>query len=95
MTEAGDGMEVEQDNDCDLPGIKESVVKRFNEIAAQLSTSRKQRGKVLPEGLASVDDIRAYKETVSHNAIHSASVPGITCLDIQVSIFLSFLICIL
>lgn len=84
MTEAGDVMEVEQGNDGGLPGISELLINKFKDIASQLSLSRKQRSKALPEGLTSVDDIRDYKEIVSHNAIHSASVPGITCLDIQV-----------
>lgn len=85
MTQAGDAMEMEQeDADDGLPGITDAVANRFQEISAQLNTARKQRGKAFPKSLSSVDDVCLYTETASHNGIHSASLPGITCLDLQV-----------
>jgi len=46
----------------------------------------------LPEDLASVEDVKRYEEIKCHDALHSASVPGITALDLQVffvKVFLS------
>lgn len=45
--------EISQDVEmCNLPGIDETVIQSFQEKANQLSTARKQRGKNVPEGLA-------------------------------------------
>lgn len=73
-----------QDDDEGLPGISEAIIKSLQDKAAEFSTSRKQRGKSVPEGLAAVDDIKKYVEKSCHDGIHSASVPGITALDLQV-----------
>ena len=45
----------------------------------------------MPEDLASVEDVKRYEEIKCHDALHSASVPGITALDLQVffKVFLS------
>lgn len=72
-----------QDVDEGLPGISESIIKSLQDKAAEFSTARKQRGKNVPEGLASVDDIKQYVEKSCHDGIHSASAPGITALDLQ------------
>lgn len=64
-------------------GISEEVVQKLQEKSAVLTQIRKQRGKKLPEGLASIDDIKSYKCTGSHTGLHSASMTGITTIDIK------------
>ncbi|KAL3090992.1 hypothetical protein niasHT_013179 [Heterodera trifolii] len=66
-----------------LPGISEELVNFFTDKCQDFSTARKQRGRNLPEGLASVEQIQKYEEIACHDALHSASVPGITALDLQ------------
>ncbi|KAI1729146.1 WD domain, g-beta repeat domain-containing protein [Ditylenchus destructor] len=78
-----------QDDDEGLPGISEAIIKSLQDKAAEFSTSRKQRGKSVPEGLAAVDDIKKYVEKSCHDGIHSASVPGITALDLQKNLALT------
>ncbi|CAF4611170.1 unnamed protein product, partial [Rotaria magnacalcarata] len=41
------------------------------------------RGKRVPEGLTSVEDMRSFRCSATHTAIHSASNPGILALDIS------------
>ncbi|KAL7078803.1 hypothetical protein ACQ4LE_002456 [Meloidogyne hapla] len=72
-----------------LPGINEKLVDFFTRKSQEFSSSRKQRGKNLPEGLASVVDIESYEEIKCHDALHSASVPGINALDLQKNMILT------
>lgn len=65
-------------------GISDAVIDKLSEKAGQLTTARKQRGKVVPEGLAKVEDIVNYKQSACHTGIHSTGTPGITTLDVQV-----------
>lgn len=64
-------------------GISEEVVQRLNEKSTTLTQLRKQRGKKLPEDLATIDDIKSYKCIGSHTGLHSASTTGITTLDVK------------
>lgn len=64
-------------------GISEEIVQKLQEKSVVLTQIRKQRGKKLPEGLASLDDIKEYKCVGSHTGLHSASMTGITTLDIK------------
>nr|CAD2184215.1 unnamed protein product [Meloidogyne enterolobii] len=66
-----------------LPGIDADLIEFFTLKSQEFSSSRKQRGKNLPEDLASVEDVKRYEEIKCHDALHSASVPGITALDLQ------------
>ncbi|KAI3410056.1 hypothetical protein GPALN_006420 [Globodera pallida] len=66
-----------------LPGISDDLVKFFTDKYQDFSTARKQRGRNLPEALASVEQIQKYEEIACHDALHSASVTGITALDMQ------------
>ncbi|KAH7695786.1 nuclear matrix protein SNEV, partial [Aphelenchoides avenae] len=78
------GTDVEMPEEEDrLPGISDAIISKLQDKAAEFTAARKQRGKNLPPGLAPVDDIKRYAETASHTGIHSASVPGITSLDLQ------------
>jgi pre-mRNA-processing factor 19 len=80
---AAAGSDVEMQDSGELPGVSEAVIKKLQDKAAEFTAARKQRGKSLPTGLATVDEIKRYEQTASHVGIHSASVPGITALDLQ------------
>jgi len=47
-------------------GISEEVAQKLQEKSSLLTQIRKQKGKKLPEELATVDDIKDYKCTGSH-----------------------------
>lgn len=66
-------------------GISEEVSLKLQEKSAMLTQWRKQKGKKVPEDLATSDDIKAYKCVASHTGLHSTSVAGITTLDIKPS----------
>ena len=72
---AGDSQEV--------TGITEEIVEKLQEKATVLTQERKKRGKTVPEGLATSEQIKNFTTGASHPGIHSASVPGILCLDIS------------
>ncbi|XP_078493142.1 pre-mRNA-processing factor 19-like [Ciona intestinalis] len=63
-------------------GLTEDVIQKLQDKASVLTSERKKRGKRMPEDLASADDIRSYRPIASHPGLHSASVPGILCLDL-------------
>jgi len=64
-------------------GISEEVAQRLQEKSSVLTQLRKQKSKKVPEDLASVDDIKAYTCVGSHTGLHSASITGITTMDIK------------
>lgn len=64
-------------------GISEEVIQRLQEKSSVLTQIRKQRGKKLPEELATIEDIKSYRCVGSHTGLHSASMTGITTLDIK------------
>ncbi|XP_013381641.1 pre-mRNA-processing factor 19 [Lingula anatina] len=63
-------------------GMTEEVLQKLQDKATLLTAERKKRGKTVPEGLATVDDIRNYRQQASHVGLHSASIPGILAMDI-------------
>jgi pre-mRNA-processing factor 19 len=63
-------------------GLTPEVIQKLDNKAEVLMAERKKRGKSVPEGLASVDDIKSFKTLASLTGLHSASVPGILCLDV-------------
>lgn len=71
------------DEPMEQAGMTEYVVKKLQDKATVLTAERKKRGKTIPEGLASQEDIRAYRQLASHVGLHSASAPGILALDIS------------
>lgn len=79
----------EADESAQMPteeaGMTEEVLKKLQDKAAVLTVARKQRGKTVPGGLAKADDIKNYKQMNSFTGLHSASVPGLTALDLQES----------
>uniref|UniRef100_H2YDK9 Pre-mRNA-processing factor 19 n=1 Tax=Ciona savignyi TaxID=51511 RepID=H2YDK9_CIOSA len=68
-----------------LHTTRQDVIQKLQDKASVLTSERKKRGKRMPEDLASADDIREYKQIASHPGLHSASVPGILCLDLCAS----------
>ncbi|CAH8832170.1 unnamed protein product [Trichobilharzia szidati] len=64
-------------------GISEEVISTLQERASQLTAERKRRGKTVPEGLAKSRSISEYQQLANHVGLHSASMPGINCLDIS------------
>uniref|UniRef100_A0A914VWA8 Pre-mRNA-processing factor 19 n=1 Tax=Plectus sambesii TaxID=2011161 RepID=A0A914VWA8_9BILA len=79
--EAGQG----GDEPMEEAGMTDDVIRKLQDKATVLTAARKQRGKSVPEGLAKSDDVKSFKQTAVHTGIHSASIPGITALDIQAS----------
>lgn len=69
-----DAMEV----DGSLPSHIVSIV---DEKAKVLQRERKKRP--TPPGLASRDEIAGYENVATQSGLHSASQPGLTCLDIH------------
>lgn len=63
-------------------GMSEEVLQKLQDKATLLTAERKKRGKTVPEGLATVEDIKTYRQLASHTGLHSASVPGILSLDV-------------
>lgn len=74
---AGDGVKVVQE-----AGMGPEVIEKLESQAAILTAERKKRGKSIPEGLATADEIRGYKTIASHSALHSTSTPGILTIDV-------------
>lgn len=64
-------------------GISEEVAQRLQEKSAALTQYRKQKGKKPSEDLATIDEIKNLNCTSSNTGLHSASVTGITALDIK------------
>jgi len=67
----------------DAVGMTPEIVEALQEKANVLTQERKKRGKTVPEGLATQEQIKQFTTVASHPGIHSASVPGILCLDIS------------
>ena len=63
-------------------GLTADIIEKLDARAEVLMAERKKRGKIIPEGLASVEDIRSFKTLASHSGLHSTSTPGIVCLDV-------------
>jgi len=61
-------------------GLTEAILEQLDATHKKLSKGRKKRP--MPDGLASVDDLKAYAVTSSHTT-HSASKPGVLCLDLH------------
>jgi len=64
-------------------GMTPDIVEQLQEKANVLTQERKKRGKTVPEGLITTEQIKQFNTQASHPGIHSASVPGILCLDIS------------
>lgn len=70
--------------EMEAPGeMTEEILHKLMETATQLTAERKKRGKKVPEGLMPAESISSYKQIGSHPGLHSASIPGILCLDLS------------
>lgn len=63
-------------------GMTEEIIQKLQDKATLLTAERKKRGKTVPEGLATAEDLRQYRQLASHVGLHSASMPGILALDV-------------
>ncbi|CAF2511180.1 unnamed protein product [Rotaria sp. Silwood2] len=64
-------------------GMTDEIIQKLQDKASVLTQLRKQRGKRVPEGLTNIDDMRNFRCSATHTALHSASNPGILALDIS------------
>lgn len=80
---SGDSHSVDVNQLQEEIGISESVITTLQERASQLTAERKRRGKTIPEGLAKSRAVSEYQQVANHVGLHSASMPGILCLDIS------------
>lgn len=63
-------------------GMTEEIIQKLQDKATLLTAERKKRGKTVPEGLVTSEDLRAFRQLASHVGLHSASMPGILALDV-------------
>ncbi|CAF3708756.1 unnamed protein product [Adineta steineri] len=64
-------------------GMTDEIIQKLQDKASVLTQLRKQRGKRVPEGLTSIDEMRNFRCSATHTALHSASNPGILAVDIS------------
>uniref|UniRef100_A0A6Q2XX46 Pre-mRNA-processing factor 19 n=1 Tax=Esox lucius TaxID=8010 RepID=A0A6Q2XX46_ESOLU len=63
-------------------GMSQEIIQKLQDKATVLTTERKKRGKTVPEDLVRAEDLSKYRQVASHAGLHSASVPGILCMDL-------------
>ncbi|KAL5267568.1 hypothetical protein ACHWQZ_G004565 [Mnemiopsis leidyi] len=63
-------------------GLSEEVLQQLQQTHVKLTSLRKKRGKEMPEGLPTAQQLKHYTQSSSHPGLHSASLPGILCLDL-------------
>jgi len=52
---------------------------QLQDKATLLTAERKKRGKTIPEGLASAEDIRGYRQVASHVVCYPHRITNATC----------------
>uniref|UniRef100_A0A8C7MK81 Pre-mRNA-processing factor 19 n=1 Tax=Oncorhynchus kisutch TaxID=8019 RepID=A0A8C7MK81_ONCKI len=67
---------------CCFVGMTPEIIQKLQDKATVLTTERKKRGKTVPEELVRAEDLSKYRQVASHAGLHSASVPGILCMDL-------------
>lgn len=63
-------------------GVSDTVLEELQQTATKLTSLRKKRGKEMPEGLPTAQQLKTYVPASSHPGLHSASLRGILCLDL-------------
>ncbi|KFD53545.1 hypothetical protein M514_05461 [Trichuris suis] len=89
--EAHYGLEAEEGAEATDEEI--GMSEALQEKASALTAVRKQvinvlyfqRGKTIPENLTKPEVLSGYVELASHTGLHSASMPGITCMDVHLA----------
>jgi len=66
-------------------GMTADIIEKLQEKATVLTQERKKRGKTVPEELMSAESLKMFVTQSSHPGLHSASVPGILAVDINMN----------
>ena len=61
------------------------IIEKLQEKATVLTKERKKRGKTVPEELLPQESIKQFITQSSHPGLHSASVPGILAIDVNMN----------
>ena len=61
------------------------IIEKLQEKATVLTQERKKRGKTVPEELLPQESIKQFITQSSHPGLHSASVPGILAIDVNMN----------
>ncbi|KAG9301167.1 hypothetical protein G9A89_012550 [Geosiphon pyriformis] len=77
VPEGGQPMDTGEDE----TGINDKVIQRLTETSEILSKTRKKRK--APPNLASVDEVKNYRQISYVPSLHKTTSPGITCLDLD------------
>ena len=56
-------------------GVSDEVMTKIQARAASLTADRKRRGKTIPEGLATADEISQYRQLASHTVRRRRAPP--------------------
>lgn len=73
---------MEEDTQLEAIGLSPEVLQQLQETHVKLTSLRKKRGKEMPAGLPTATQLKHYSQSSSHPGLHSASLPGILCLDL-------------
>jgi len=75
-------MEVDQKGGEESPdSITPAVLEKITALSTKLAKERKKRA--IPEGVATVEEIRQFKQKSANTALHATSPAGIQALDIH------------
>merc|ERR1719225_710517 len=66
-------------------GMTADIIEKLQEKATVLTQERKKRGKTVPEELMSAESLKMFVTQSLHPGLHSASVPGILAVDINMN----------
>jgi pre-mRNA-processing factor 19 len=75
--------EISQVSGTTAEGMTDEIIQKLQDKASVLTQLRKQRGKRVPEGLTTIEEMKDFRCSATHTALHSASNPGILALDIS------------
>lgn len=69
----------------EVAAMTPEIVEKLQDKATILTQERKRRGRTVPEELVTADVVRQFQRTYTNPSLHSASVPGILAIDINVT----------
>lgn len=70
---------------AEVLGMTAEIVEKLQDKATILTQERKRRGRTVPEELVTPETVRNFTRTYTNPSLHSASVPGILAIDINVT----------